>query len=131
VERVTGSECVAEHGAAPDAVGCAAVAGELSGVRRLARNVKDRADSYQQFGPHQHRASVPRWAAPAEISPQERPALPAQRFPSEASSGPLNTTSAQAYRPVMFRLTNKLSPNPRLQRTRLRSPLSHKSLGDP
>jgi len=31
---------VAEHGAAPDASGCAAVAGELSGVRRPLQNLK-------------------------------------------------------------------------------------------
>jgi hypothetical protein len=30
----------------------------------------------------------------------------------------------------MSRLINKLSPNPRLQRTRLRAPLSRKSFGD-
>ncbi len=55
---------------------------------------------------------------PAEISPQERPALPSQRFPVNADSGPLNSSSAQAYRPAMSRLVNQLSPNPRLQRTR-------------
>jgi len=42
----------------------------------------------------------------------------------------LNSTPAQAYRPDMSRLINKLSPNPRLQRTRLRTPLGRKSFGD-
>jgi hypothetical protein len=45
----------------------------------------------------------------------------------------LNSILVQAYRPAMFRLTNRLSPNPRLQRTRsasLRSPLSRKPFGD-
>jgi len=42
----------------------------------------------------------------------------------------LNNLLAQAYRPVMSQLINRLSPNPRLQRTRLRSPLSRKPFGD-
>ncbi len=68
---------------------------------------------------------------PAEIPPHERPSLSSQQFPENASSDPLNRTSVAAYRPVMSRLINKLSPNPRLQRTRsapLRSPLSRKPL---
>ncbi len=32
-------------------------------------------------------------------------------------------------RPLMFRLSNNHPPNPRLQRTRLRSPLSRKPFG--
>jgi hypothetical protein len=91
-----------------------------------------RAGNQDQLGPHEQSASVQSWPAPAEIAPQERPALPAQRCPADARSSPLNDTSVQAYRSVMFRLINKLSPNPRLQRTRsapLRSPLSRKPLG--
>jgi len=41
----------------------------------------------------------------------------------------LNSKLGRAYRSGMFRLINKLSPNPRLQRTRLRSPLSRKPFG--
>jgi len=89
-----------------------------------------RAGDQKRFGPHPEGASVQFWPAPAEISPQERPALPSQRFPANASSGPLNRISAKTYRPGMFRLTNQLSPNPRLQRTRMCAPLSRKSFGD-
>jgi hypothetical protein len=107
---------------------------ELWDVRRLARNVRGRAGNQPRHGPHPHRAPLPSWPAPAEISPQERPALPSQRFPANPSCGPLNSSSAQAYRPAMSRLINQLSPNPRLQRTRVcpaggRSPLSRKPLG--
>lgn len=45
-----------------------------------------------------HRAPVPSWPAPAEISPQERPFLSSQRFPSSASRDTLNSISAEAYR---------------------------------
>ena len=85
------------------------------------------------FGQHPHRAPVPSWPVPSEISPQERSALPSQRFPRNASSDPLNSSSAQAYCPAMSRLINQLTPNPRLQRTRsapLRSPLSRQPFGD-
>ena len=122
----------AEQRASADAGGCAAVAAELGAVRRHAENVRVRVSGHSRFGPHQHRASVPCWPAPAGIVPQERPSLPSQRFPVNGSSSPLNSISAQAYRPVMSRLINQLSPNPRLQRTRsapLRSPLSRKPFG--
>ncbi len=42
---------------------------------------------------------------------------------------PVEQHLSPTYRPVMFRLSNILPPNPRLQRTRLRSPLSRKPLG--
>jgi len=76
---------------------------------------------------------VQRWPALAEISPQTRAALPALRFRPDASSDPLNSIPAQAYRLVMFRPSNILSPNPRLQRTPSASPpspLSRKPFGD-
>jgi hypothetical protein len=44
---------------------------------------------------------------------------------------PLKTSMAWAYRPGMSRLLTTVPPNPRLQRTRLRAPLSPKPLGDP
>jgi hypothetical protein len=65
----------------------------------------------------------------AEMASQERPSLPFQRFLANESSGPLNSTSAEAYRSGVFCLINRLSPNPRLQRTRFRSPLSRKPFG--
>ncbi len=102
---------------------------EPPAVRRHARNVRGRAGDHPRFGPHQHPASVPSWPVPGEISPKERPALPSQRFPANASSGPLNSGTAGAYRPGMSWLIKTLPPNPRLQRTRLRAPLSRKSLG--
>jgi hypothetical protein len=121
----------AEHAASADSR--CALAAEPQAVRRLAINVRGRAGNHPPRGPRPHRAPVPSWRAPVEISPQERPALPSQRFPANANSGPLNSSSAKAYRPAMFRLINQLSPNPRLQRTRsapLRSPLSRKPFGD-
>ena len=42
----------------------------------------------------------------------ERPALPSQRFPRGASSGPLNSSSAQAYGPAMSRPINQLVAEP-------------------
>jgi len=96
---------------------------EMCGAGQATIRVAARTRIVHPFRPGRRRA---------EISPQECPALASQRFPTNASSGPLNSTSAQAYRPAMSRLINQLSPNPRLQRTRsapLRSPLSRKPLG--
>ena len=101
-------------------------------VRRLARSVTGRAGDHPRLCPHQNRSSLASWSAPAEVSPQEHPALPPQRFPRRANSRPLNSSSAQAYRPAMSQLINQLSPNPRLQRNRsdpLRPPLSFRTLG--
>jgi hypothetical protein len=58
---------------------------------------------------------------------QERPLLPSPRVPSNASSGPLNSIPAQAYRP--FRLTNNLPPNTALQRTSPAAPAPPLSFG--
>jgi len=54
-------------------------------------------------------------------------------FSGQRKFGPLNSIPAQAYRPLVFRLINQLSPNPRLQRTPSASPpspLSRKPFGD-
>jgi hypothetical protein len=83
-----------------------------------------RAHIGQQFPPSRRRP---------DISPREPRVLPSQRFPASASSGPLNSSSAQAYRPAMSRPINQLSPSPRLQRTRsapLRSPLSRQTFAN-
>ncbi len=79
----------AEPAAAADSLRFAALAAEPPAVRRHARNMRGRAGNHPRRSPHPHRAPVPSWPAPAEISPQERPALPAQRFPANATSGPL------------------------------------------
>lgn len=77
-----------------------------------------RASDHPQPGPHQHRAPVPSWRVPGRDLAAEAPSLSSQRFPSDTSPDTLNSISAKAYRRVMSRFINQLTPNPRLQRTR-------------
>jgi hypothetical protein len=51
---------------------------------------------------------------PAEISRQERPPLLSQRLPESRKLRPVEQPLSPAYRRVIFRRINQLSPNPRL-----------------
>jgi hypothetical protein len=88
-----------------------------------------------QRGPHRQGASKPAWPASVESPPQQTPVPFGSTLSGrDASPGPLNGISAQAYRARMSPLNNSLAPNPRLQRTRsapLRSPLNRKPFGGP
>jgi hypothetical protein len=79
-------------------------------------------------GSHQHHATDPAWPATDEIPPQDAPGPSSSRVSTQGKLPPLGRHLGRGVSSSIVRLTNCASPNPRLQRTRLRAPLSRKTL---